>query len=278
MEKGERTILDHGKVVLLDVFGSDERIVQAARVSYNESTKKSRSNRSLIRYLVRHKHTSPLETGVVLFYLKMPIFVARQLVRHRTASLNEVSGRYSELPEELYVPDVAQCGPQSESNHQGRSDVTNDINAAKARQTIADANRDAFATYDSLLNVREISREVARSVLPLSTYTEMYWQCNLHNFLHYCKLRIDPHAQYEIRVMAQAMYDLVAPHFPLVCEAWEDYILHSRTLSRLDVEVLRFVLQGQTPTLNEAMAFGLSAREYNELMTWLETLRHANER
>lgn len=273
MEKGERTILDHGKVVLLDVFGSDERIVQAARVSYNESTKKSRSNRALIRYLVRHKHTSPLETGVVLFYLKMPIFVARQLVRHRTASLNEVSGRYSELPEELYVPDVEQCGPQSASNHQGRAAVVDMRSAAKARQTIVDANRDAFATYDSLLNVREISREVARSVLPLSTYTEMYWQCNLHNFLHFCKLRIDPHAQYEIRVMAQAMYDLVKPFFPLACDAWEDYILHSRSLSRLDVEVLKLVLCGAPPSLAEAQEKGMSEREFNEIMSWLTELR-----
>lgn len=281
MEKGNRTILDHGKVVLLDVFGSDTTILDAARVSYSSNKHKAhtpKENRGLMRYLVRHKHTSPLEMAVVKFYLKMPIFVARQLVRHRTASLNEVSGRYSELPDELYVPDVDQCGPQSPTNNQGRAPVVNEINATQARHAIANANREAANTYDSLLTIRNISREMARSVLPLSTYTEMHWQCNLHNFFHFCQLRMDSHAQYEIRVMATAMYELTVPYFPLACEAWEDYILCAHTFSRHDTEMLRRVLRGEIPTLNDAVAIGQSAREYNEFMSWVESIRHVTTR
>lgn len=273
MEKSERNILDHGKVALLDVFGSDDRIAESARVSYQHGTKKYRVTRALLRYLMRHRHTSPFEMAEVLFYLKVPITVARQLVRHRTANINEVSGRYSELPNEIYIPDVDQCGPQSTQNNQGRAPVVDELKSHQAQHKMQFAAQAAYDEYDSLLNVCNISREISRGVLPLHTYTELYWKCDLHNFFHFLKLRMDSHAQYEIRVMADAMYDLVKPHFPHSCEAWEDYILHAHPLSRLDVGVLKQMLRGETPTLADAQAMGMSEREFNELMSWLTELR-----
>jgi len=277
MEAIERTILDHGKVVLLDVFGSDERIAEAARVSYQQGTKKTRSDRALLRYLMRHRHTSPFEMAEVLFYLKVPITVARQLVRHRTANLNEVSGRYSELPNEMYIPEVDQCGPQSTQNNQGRAPVTNEIQSRHAQQSMRFASDAAYDAYDSLLNVHFVSREIARGVLPLHTYTELYWKCDLHNFFHFLKLRMDTHAQYEIRVMAAAMYDAVTPHFPLSCKAWEDYILNAHTFSKLDLVLLSRVLRGEIPTLTDAQVIGQSEREYTDFMAKLSELR-ATER
>jgi len=273
METIERTILDHGKVVLIDTFGSDARIAEAARVSYQQGTKKTRGDRALLRYLMRHRHTSPFEMAEVLFYLKVPITVARQLIRHRTANLNEVSGRYSELPHEIYVPEVDQCGPQSTQNNQGRAPVTNEIQSRHAQQSMRFAGDAAYDTYDSLLNVHQVSREIARGVLPLHTYTELYWKCDLHNFFHFLKLRMDAHAQYEIRVMATAMYDAVAPHFPLSCEAFHDYILNAHTFSRLDLELLSRVLCGEIPTLADAQVIGQSEREYTEFMAKLSELR-----
>lgn len=273
MEKSERSILDHGKVVLLDVFGSDARIAEAARVSYQQGTKKTRGDRALLRYLMRHQHTSPFEMSEVLFYLKVPITVARQLVRHRTANINEVSGRYSELPNEIYVPEVDQCGPQSTQNNQGRAAVTNEIQSRHAQQSMRFAGDAAYDAYDSLLNVHQVSREISRGVLPLHTYTELYWKCDLHNFFHFLKLRMDAHAQYEIRVMATAMYDLVRPHFPLSCDAWEDYILNAHRFSRLDLVLLSRVLRGEIPTLADAQTLGHSEREFTEFMAKLSELR-----
>jgi thymidylate synthase (FAD) len=135
----------------------------------------------------------------------------------------------------------------------------------------------AYDAYDSLLHVHQVSREISRGVLPLHTYTALYWKCDLHNFLHFCKLRMDSHAQYEIRTMATLMYEMVKPHFPMTCEAWEDYILRSHSLSRLDVEMLRRVLQGETPTADDAAMLGISLREYNEFMTWVTTLRQSTK-
>lgn len=277
MEPIEVDILDKGKVVLIDVFGDDSRIATVARTSYKKGTKRVNTDRGLVRYLLRHKHTSPLEMAEVMFYLKVPIFVARQLVRHRTANLNELSGRYSEMPDDAYLPDVEQLGPQSSENNQGRAEVTNVLSAQKARQNIRFAITDAYDSYDRLLNVSNVSREISRIVLPLAAYTELYWKCDLHNFLHFCKLRMDSHAQYEIRVMAQAMYDLVKPFFPVVTEAWEDYILYAQTVSRLDQKLLALVLQGETPTLEVATSLGLSSREYKEFMSWLEGLRETEQ-
>jgi thymidylate synthase (FAD) len=270
----EMTILDHGKVSLLQTMGSDQDILDAARISYNSNSVKQYNeakDRGLIRYMMKHRHTSAFEMCETKFYLKIPIFVMRQLVRHRTANINEVSGRYSELPEEMYIPELEQLGPQSTKNNQGRSPMIDIIGAKKSKQNIQLSSHNSFEAYDRLLQ-SDVSREISRIVLPLNTYTELVWKCDLHNFLHFTKLRTDLHAQYEIRVMAQAMYDLVKPHFPLSCEAFEDYILYAHTLSRLDMKLLSLVMQGQTPTLDTAKGIGMSEREFKEFTTWLSTL------
>lgn len=270
-------ILGNGEVKLVDKMGADEDILAAARISYNtnkERTYTTDENRNLIRYLIRHRHTSVFEMCEVKFYLKVPIFVARQLVRHRTANLNEVSGRYSELPGEFYVPDVEQCGPQSSVNNQGRSDVQNTISARHAQQNIRLSQERAHDVYDSLLNVSEVSREISRIVLPVSQFTEIVWKCDLHNFFHFCRLRMDGHAQYEIRVMAQAMFDLVRPHFPLATEAFSDYILNSKTLSAMEQTLLKTLLSRieYLPTLDDATSAGMSKREHTEFCAWITSL------
>jgi thymidylate synthase (FAD) len=273
MEPVKLNILDHGQVVLLDVFGSDARIAESARVSYGKGTKKTSNDKALIRYLLRHKHTSPFEMCEVLFYLKVPIFVARQLVRHRTANINEVSGRYSELPEELYVPDEPQLGPQSVINNQGRAETVASLQTKRAQQEIVRTTGEAFQSYDRLLTINNVSKEISRIVLPLSTYTEMYWKCDLHNFFHFCKLRMDSHAQYEIRVMAQAMFDAVSPFFPLATEAFQDYILKTKTLSRTEQTLLATMLSSVTlPALEQAKALGMSEREHTEFIQWIQIL------
>jgi len=264
-------ILDHGVVSLLDVFGSDKRIADAARVSYGggPSMVTRSDDRTLIRYLMNHRHTSPFEMAEVLFYLKIPIFVARQLVRHRTANLNEVSGRYSELPDEHYVPDPEQCGPQSTDNKQGRTIITPghderfDIGVWKARQTLDRACQSSHEAYDSLLNVSHVSREIARLPLSLATYTSMYWKIDLHNFFHFLRLRLDSHAQFEIRVMATSMFRQVCPHFPLSVEAFRDYILDGLSFSVSEQQLLFTMMRnGVVPPKDFAKRAGMTDREY----------------
>ena len=273
MEPVKTNILDHGQVVLLDVFGSDARIAESARVSYGKGTKKTSNDTALIRYLMRHKHTSPFEMCEVLFYLKVPIFVARQLVRHRTANINEVSGRYSELSEETYTPDETQLGPQSAINNQGRAETETSIQTKRAQREIINAAHESFQSYDRLLTVTNVSKEISRVVLPLSTYTELYWKCDLHNFFHFCKLRLDSHAQYEIRVMARAMFDAVAPFFPIATTAFCDYILETKTVSRTEQMLLATMLSSVTlPALEHAKALGMSEREHTEFVQWIQTL------
>jgi thymidylate synthase (FAD) len=273
MEPVKTHILDHGQVVLLDVFGTDARIAEAARVSYGKGTKKINNDNALIRYLVRHRHTSPVEMCEVLFYLKVPIFVARQLVRHRTANINEVSGRYSEMPEEMYVPEETQLGPQSVVNNQGRADTEVSIQTRRAQLEIAQATTDAFQSYDRLLTLNNVSKEISRIVLPLSAYTELYWKCDLHNFFHFCKLRMDAHAQYEIRVMANAMFASVEPFFPLATAAFRDYILKTKTLSSAEQQLLASMLASPSlPSPQDAKALGMSDREHMEFVQWIQTL------
>lgn len=273
MEPVKTHILDHGQVVLLDVFGTDARIAEAARVSYGKGTKKISNDNALIRYLVRHRHTSPLEMCEVLFYLKVPIFVARQLVRHRTANINEVSGRYSEMPEEMYVPEEPQLGPQSAINNQGRADTEVSIQTRRARLEISHATTEAFQSYDRLLTLNNVSKEISRIVLPLSAYTELYWKCDLHNFFHFCKLRMDAHAQYEIRVMANAMFASVEPFFPLATAAFRDYILNTKTLSSAEQQLLASMLASPSlPSSQDAKALGMSEREHTEFVQWIQTL------
>lgn len=245
--------LDHGFVGLIDTMGSDEAIVQAARVSYGSGTKGTRDDRALIRYLVKHRHTSPLEMCEVKFHLKMPIFVMRQHVRHRTANLNEYSGRYSVMSDEFYVPDKENLKPQSSINKQGREGKLIPIEESMCHNTIKRIGRTNYNDYKSLLgenpednyNIEErqgLSRELARVVLPLNNYTELYWKIDLNNFFHYVKLRADYHAQWEIQELARAMYDLIKDKFPLSCEAYEDFIESAHTSSRMEINLLKRII------------------------------------
>ena len=241
-DKNYAPVLDHGFVGLVDHMGSDNAIVQAARVSYGAGTKQVQDDRNLIRYLMRHEHTTPFEMCEVKFHIKLPIFVMRQLVRHRTASMNEYSARYSVLTDEFYIPELEQIQKQSTTNKQGREESEwewqdkRDVQHAFQRSF-----HNAFKEYKNLLGKDDngLARELARSVLPVGGYTELYWKANLKNFLHMARLRMDPHAQWEIREFAGAMYDLVKPLFPEACSAFEDYAVNSVKLSAGEYELVK---------------------------------------
>ena len=279
MKVKEQTIHKYGFVRLIDIMGSDSDIADAARVSYGEGTRSVSDNRNLIRYLVRHKHTSPLEMGTVKFHLKLPIFVMRQLVRHRTASLNEYSGRYSIMSNDCYVPELDYIQPQSKTNNQGRSDDgLSDRWKTRYQETINDIRYKCLVAYDFLIGNESVehgglTRELARTVLPVSNYTKCYWKIDLHNFFHFCRLRMDDHAQQEIQDYAKVMYEMVKPHFPSSCEAFEDYIYNSVTLSRMEINALQHTLNcfpDAKSFLNnlkdsEDLQFGLGKREWTEL-------------
>lgn len=216
----EISILDHGFVALVDTMGTDRTPAQTARTSFrNRQERTSEEDAKLTGYLVRNRHTTPLEFCQLLFYMKMPIFVARQLVRHRTASINEVSYRYVKAAREFYVPDLERMQRKAENNKQGSSSEVVD-DPARCAAVIRSAGEVAFDNYEWLLNAG-LAPELARSVLPLGTYTEWYWQCDLHNTLHMLRLRLDPHAQHEIRVYAKAMLSLIRPLYPTIVAAWE---------------------------------------------------------
>lgn len=230
--------LDHGFVRLIDYMGGDSSIVQAARVSYGSGTTKKRGDRALIRYLMRHDHNTPFEMVDLKFHAKMPIFVARQWVRHRTASINEISGRYSVIANEFYVPNEEDLGIQSTTNRQGRD--SGGFESATAQQILGLLREDSersFEHYDRLLN-QGLTRELARIGLGLNTYTEWYWKVNLHNLNHFLVLRKDAHAQKEIRVYADAMGDIASKVAPLTYEAFEDYRLKGTKFSRLEMTAL----------------------------------------
>lgn len=226
---------------LVDHMGSDAAIVQAARVSYGQGTKTPSGDRALIRYLMRHRHTTPFEMVEFKFHIKAPIFVARQWLRHRTASVNEVSARYSILPDEYFLPERLRV--QSSVNHQGSGEAMDGDEFLILKQKSACDL--AFHTYEELLR-KGCSRELARTHLPLSTYTEFYWKMNLHNLLHFLKLRMDDHAQKEIQDLAKQVYELIKPIIPLTCEAFEDFVIGSVTFSRLEIEALRDILKDPT--------------------------------
>ena len=237
---GMKTIHQLGFVKLLDVMGDDEEVENSARISYGEGTRKVNQTRNLIRYLMRHKHTSPFEMCEVKFHLKLPIFIMRQLVRHRTANLNEYSGRYSVMSNEFYLPEGDYLAKQSTTNSQGRGEVLEQQGLLQFEfNRIYDG---ASMAYQVLLE-HDLSREVARALLPVANYTECIWKIDLHNFFHFVKLRSDDHAQREIRDYADAMYELVKPNFPLCCEAFEDYVQGAKTFSKQEMEVIREHLQ-----------------------------------
>jgi len=260
---GMKTIHQLGFVKLLDVMGDDEEVENSARISYGEGTRKVNQTRNLIRYLMRHKHTSPFEMCEVKFHLKLPIFIMRQLVRHRTANLNEYSGRYSVMSNEFYLPEGDYLAKQSTTNNQGRGEVLEQQGLLQFEfNRIYDG---ASMSYQVLLE-HDLSREVARALLPVANYTECIWKIDLHNFFHFVKLRSDSHAQREIRDYADAMYELVKPNFPMCCEAFEDYIQGATTFSKQEMEVIKDNMSGSW-TMSD---YNLSERESKEFIEKLK--------
>ena len=246
----EYKVLDKGFVRLVDYLGSDQRIVQSARVSYGNGTKTVSQDAGLIDYLLRHQHTSPFEQVVFTFHVKMPIFVARQWVRHRTGRMNEVSGRYSIMKDEFYVPETKDIEPQSNDNKQGRSDQPFDEAKAKEIQAaLQKGQKDSYESYSELLDTG-LAREVARINLPLSLYTEFYWQMDLNNLFRFLKLRLDGHAQYEIRQYAQVMLELVRKVCPLAVASFENDMNRAVSFTGEEMEALRAVLKGQPNPLD----------------------------
>lgn len=247
----EIKVLDKGFVRLVDYLGGDARIVQSARVSYGEGTKTVREDRGLINYLMRNDHTSPFEQVTLTFHTKMPIFVARQWVRHRTARLNEISGRYSVMADEFYVPDASQIRTQSSVNKQGRSEESVDEETCAAwLETLAVDQREVYKHYEEMIE-GGLARELARINLPLALYTEWYWQIDLHNLFHFIHLRADAHAQYEIRVFAEALATCAKAVAPLAYEAFEEHKMHAVKFSRSERVALAKMIAGETPELEE---------------------------
>ena len=271
MLPGEKIkILDHGFVQLVDVMGGDQDIVDAARLSVSgENVKTVQNNEGLIRYLLRNRHTTPFEMVEFKFRCKMPIFVARQWVRHRTASLNEMSARYSELPAEFYVPEIYDIKAQATKNKQGRDDGV--LENAQEHQGKFGLEADlAFVNYREKLG-DGMARELARNNLPLSTYTMWVWKIDLHNLFHFLGLRAHPHAQMEIRVYAEAMCEMVKERCPIAYQAFEDYRLQAAFLTKQDQEAIRHILasadqQFDADTAGVVEIFPTS-REYEEFKT-----------
>ncbi|RPI67445.1 MAG: FAD-dependent thymidylate synthase [Ignavibacteriae bacterium] len=258
--------LDKGFVRLIDVMGDDDSIVQAARVSYGAGTKKVLEDRGLIRYLLRHLHTTPFEMVEFKFHVKMPIFVARQWIRHRTANVNEYSGRYSEMKDEFYVPAPDQIRAQSANNKQGRSDEAfAPEEAERIRSMMQSTQEHLYAEYQELLGTG-LAREIARINLPVSNYTEWYWKIDLHNLFHFLRLRIDAHAQYEIRVYGEAMAQIVKAAVPVAYEAFEDYILNSEKFSGNELKALASMLKSVPSDPADLEQFGLKGREAREFI------------
>ena len=246
----EIKVLDKGFVRLVDYMGGDQRIVQAARVSYGEGTKSVRQDRALIHYLIKHWHTSPFEQVQLTFHCKMPIFIARQWIRHRTARLNEISGRYSIMKDEFYVPEPSQISFQSSNNKQGRADSLPLEEAMKIIEQMENDQREAYSEYTGMID-KGVARELARTNLPVSLYTEWYWQIDLHNLFHFIRLRIDPHAQYEIRVYAEALAQCAKAVAPFAYEAFEEHILGSVSFSKAECAALARMLAGGEAGLDE---------------------------
>lgn len=266
-------VLDHGFVVLVDYMGTDESIVRAARVSTGSRSKGREDDRRLIRYLRRNQHTSPFEHVEVSFHVRLPIFVARQWVRHRTAHLNEYSARYSVLADEFYLPGLDDICMQDTSNRQGRGEALRPSEARMVQGHMLRLQRVAYRVYEKLLQMG-VARELARIILPVSIYTEWYWKIDFHNLLHFLKLRLDPHAQAEIREYAKVIATIVRDGWPLAWEAFEDYTLHTISLSRSEQEVIRLLGITIDPQALEraCQRTGISGSEKQELIRKLQCL------
>lgn len=260
--------LDKGFVELIDTMGTDTSIVEAARISTGSKNKTPEQDRQLIRYLMRNKHTSPFEMCELKFHIKMPIFVMRQWVRHRTANLNEVSGRYSEIKDEFYLPELENICKQGKINKQGSEDIFDNGADVAFRADVEASARNSFVLYQTYLAV-DVARETARIALPLNTYTEIFWKMDLRNLLHFIMLRIDPHAQYEIRVYAEALAEIVKAKFPVTWEAFNEYVLNAVTFSGTEVEILNIGIADERA---EALYEGLSKSERIEFDNKLKKL------
>ncbi len=268
------SVLDHGFVRVIDYMGDDSAVVQAARVSYGKGTKRVSEDRGLIQYLIRHRHTTPFEMCEIKYHVKLPIFVARQWIRHRTANVNEYSARYSILDNEFYIPSPEHLAVQSTSNRQGRGDSLPPDEAARVLDLLReDANR-SYRDYAYMLNEDEsgktvdenrsgLARELARMNLSLNFYTQWYWKTDLHNLLNFLSLRADAHAQYEIRVYADAMIDTLERWVPLCAEAFRQYRVGGAQLSANALNVVKKMLAGEAI---DQPASGMSKREWGELM------------
>jgi thymidylate synthase (FAD) len=266
-------VLDHGFVRVIDYMGDDGAIVQAARVSYGRGTRRVSEDAGLIRYLMRHHHSTPFEMCEIKYHVKLPIFVARQWIRHRTANVNEYSARYSILDREFYIPAPEHLAAQSTANRQGRGEVLGGDEAAEVLELLRQDAARCYDHYERMLNEDErggrrdpsrrgLARELARMNLTLNTYTQWYWKTDLHNLLHFLSLRADPHAQYEIRAYAEAMLRTVEAWVPAAFAAFRDYRLGAVTLSAQMLQVVRRMLAGEAV---EQAGSGLSKREWAEL-------------
>ena len=266
-------VLDHGFVRVIDYMGDDSAIVQSARVSYGKGTKKISNDKGLIKYLMRHRHSTPFEMCEIKFHVKLPIFIARQWIRHRTANVNEYSARYSILDKEFYIPSIENLASQSTLNNQGRGEVLTDEEASNVISILKNDAEQTYSNYETLLNENSegvvlddnksgIARELARMNLTLNTYTQWYWKIDLNNLLHFLTLRADDHAQYEIRAYANVMLDLVKKWVPITYSAFEDYRIGGTELSAKEVSLLKKIIKGERFSFEEE---GITKREWTEL-------------
>ncbi|MDX2082560.1 MAG: FAD-dependent thymidylate synthase [Rickettsiales bacterium] len=273
-------VLDHGFVRVVDYMGNDAAVVQAARVSYGQGTKKVNADKALINYLIAHRHTTPFEMCEIKFHIKLPIFIARQWIRHRTASVNEYSARYSIMEDEFYIPHAENLSAQSKVNHQGR-DEAKVLNKAEQKRVLEILKNDAAQTYKHYLEMinqnsageivnldkEGLARELARMNLPVNCYTQWYWKIDLHNLLHFLALRADKHAQFEIRAYAQVMLDIVKKWVPHCFDAFEKYRRNGKELSGAAIAVIKKMIKGEKVNQENS---GLSIREFDELMNLIK--------
>ena len=271
-------VLDHGFIRVIDYMGDDSSIVQSARVSYGKGTKKVSTDEGLIRYLMRHWHSTPFEMCEIKYHVKLPIFIARQWIRHRTANVNEYSARYSILDKEFYIPAKEQLSAQSTNNRQGRGDVLQGKHAEEVLSILKDDATRTYDNYEKLLNERfdgtkidenktGLARELARMNLTLNTYTQWYWKTDLLNLLNFLFLRADDHAQYEIRVYAEKMLDTVKRWVPNTYQAFMDYRVGAAEISSKGLKVIKSMILGKKVSQEDS---NLSKREWNELMEVLD--------
>ncbi|MBA85357.1 FAD-dependent thymidylate synthase [Thalassobius sp. S69A] len=258
-------VLDHGFVRVVDYMGDDAAICQAARVSYGKGTKSVQNDEGLIRYLMRHWHSTPFEMCEVKLHVKLPVFVARQWIRHRTANVNEYSARYSILDREFYIPGPEQLAAQSVINNQGRGEALTGDEAARVLEILKSDSARSYDHYEEMISdegKQGLARELARMNLPANIYTQWYWKVDLHNLFHFLRLRADSHAQYEIRVYADEICKIVADWVPFAYRAFEDYRMGGETLSAAALTCVRRMLKGEAVTQETS---GMSAREWREL-------------